>query len=80
MSLSSKQLDLFFDMPTSESHVLMRIADLQDELDRTRKRAFARITDLTSLVSDLQARMMYLEGQLSLQCCTSAPSLVSIST
>lgn len=70
MLQSAKQLDLFFDLPFDESEVLMQVANLKDELDRTRKRAFARITDLTKLVSDLQQRMIYLENQLSLRCYT----------
>ena len=68
MQQSTKQLDLFFDLPFDESEVLIQVADLKEELTRTRKSAFARISDLTKIVSDLQARMMYLEGQLSLRC------------
>ena len=68
MTEKQEQLDIFSKNPFESSDLFKQILQLQSELDRTRKSAFAKITDLVKLVSDLQARMMYLEGELSLKC------------
>jgi hypothetical protein len=68
MSIIAKQMDFFTEIPMEQSAYVIKLAEVQSELDRTRKSAFRKITRLTEDVSDLQARMNYLEDQLSLRC------------
>lgn len=61
-------MDFFKEIPLEQSEYIVQLAEVKTELERTRKSAFAKISTLTRDVSDLQARMNYLEDQLSLRC------------